>query len=226
MRFSFWSIKVRPIYRRALIALVVVLSIGLLVALFSYYRFGSNPRLAYGLFENCEAAVLKLVKNPDDVVLLRARIFPEGLETLPVADTTALEVRTRYKTIVERGQGRFIYPAIKLAFRATNDKGAPQNEEVTCQYGGVKYKDGTVLSMRLMYVDLGPASVKNPFVYREDGYQSWVSQGIEEWVELDDMTPTAHWKHFLDRRIKVLEWEGSDGQEVVQAAGEEHETDG
>jgi len=35
-----------------------------------------------------------------------------------------------------------------------------------------------------------------------------VKQGLEEWVELNDMTPTAHWKHFLDRRIKVLEMLG------------------
>ena len=174
----------RPIYRRVLVALAVILSIGLLVALFSYYRFGSNPRLAYGMFENCAAAVFKLVKNPEEVVLLRARIFPEGLETLPVADTTALEILTRYKTIVEQGQGTFLYPAIRLAFKAANDSGAPHNDEVTCQYGGVKHKDGTLLSMRLMYVDLGAGAVKNPFVYKEDGYQGWVSQRLEEWVEL------------------------------------------
>ena len=67
-----------------------------------------------------------------------------------------------------------------------------------------------MLSMRLMYVDLGPISIKNPFVYKEDGFQGWVKQGLEEWVELHDMTPTTHWKHFLDRSIKVLEWEGTD----------------
>ena len=215
----------RPLYKKTLVAVAVILSVGILIAMFSYYRFGSSPRLAYGMYENCELAVLKLVRNPADMKLLRARIFPDGLETLPVADTNALEVRTRYKTIVERGHGTFIYPAIKLAFKASNDTGAPQNEEVTCQYGGVKYKDGTVLSMRLIYVDLGPIAIKNPFVYTEDGFQGWVKQGLEEWVELDDMTPTAHWKHFLDRRIKVLEWEGDDGQDVVQTAGQEHETD-
>ena len=166
----------------------------MLVALFSYYRFGSNTRLAYGMFENCELAVLKLVRNLAHMQVLRARIFPDGLDTLPVADTTALQVRTRYKTIVEQGRGTFVYPAIKLALKASNDTGAPQNEEVTCQYGGVKYKDGTVLSMRLMYVDLGPIVIKNPFVYTKDGFQGWVKQGLEEWVELDDMTPTAHLK--------------------------------
>ena len=67
-----------------------------------------------------------------------------------------------------------------------------------------------MLSMRLMYVDLGPISIKNPLVYKEDGFQGWVKQGIEEWAELHDMTPATHWKHFLDRSIKVLEWEGTD----------------
>ena len=136
--------------------------------------------------------------------------FPGGLETLPVADTELLEASTGYKTLVEREQGKFIYPAVKVAFKASNTEGALQNEEVTCQYGGVQYKDGAVLSMRLMYVDLGPISIKNPLVYKEDGFQGWVKQGIEEWAKQHDMTPTTHWKHFLDRSIKVLEWEGTD----------------
>lgn len=212
----------RPIYKRVLVAVAVILGVLMLAALFSYCRFGTNPRLAYGILEGCEAAVLKLVKAPEDMRLLRVLIFSDGLESLPVADTRLLEAGTRYKTLVEREQGKFIYPAVKFAFKSSNTEGALQNEEVTCQYGGVQYKDGAVLSMRLMYVDLGPISIKNPFVYQEDGYQGWVKQGIEEWVELNDMTPTAHWKHFLDRSIKVLEWEGSDGQEVVQTDGGEH----
>lgn len=216
----------RPNHKRVLVAVAAILGVVMLVALFSYYRFGTNPRLAYGILENCEAAVLKLVKTPQDVKLLRAVIFPDGLEVLPVAQTNLLEAGTRYKTLVERELGKFIYPAVKFAFKSSNTEGALQSEEVTCQYGGVQYKDGAVLSMRLMYVDLGPVSIKNPFVYKDDGFQGWVKQGLEEWVELDDMTPKAHWRHFLDRRIKVLEWEGSDGQEVVQTAGGEHETDG
>ena len=204
----FWSLTLRPIYKRVLIAVAAILSVVILVPLFSYCRFGADPHLAYGILENCEAALLKLVKSPEDMRLLRVLIFPDGLETLPIADTKLLEAGTRYKTLVEREHGKFIYPAVKFAFRATNTTGAPQNEEVTCQYGGVQYKDGAVLSMRLMYVDLGPISIKNPFVYREDGFQGWVKQGLEEWVELNDMTPTAHWKHFLDRRIKVLEMLG------------------
>ena len=185
-------------------------SVVILVPLYSYCRFGADPRLAYGILENCETAVLKLVKSAADMRLLRVLIFPGGLETLPVADTELLEASAGYKTLVEREQGKFIYPAVKVAFKASNTEGALQNEEVTCQYGGVQYKDGAVLSMRLMYVDLGPISIKNPLVYKEDGFQGWVKQGIEEWVELHDMTPTTHWKHFLDRSIKVLEWEGTD----------------
>mgnify|MGYP001634425131 FL=1 len=198
----------RPIYKKMLVTVAAILGVLILVASFSYCRFGKDPRLAYGILENCEAALLKLVKSPEDMRLLRVLIFPDGLETLPIADTKLLEAGTRYKTLVEREHGKFIYPAVKFAFRATNTTGAPQNEEVTCQYGGVQYKDGAVLSMRLMYVDLGPISIKNPFVYKEDGFQGWVKQGLEEWVELNDMTPTAHWKHFLDRRIKVLEMLG------------------
>ncbi|MCK6254977.1 hypothetical protein [Pseudomonas fragi] len=56
----------------------------------------------------------------------------------------------------------------------------------------------------------GRSQSKNPLVYKEDGFQGWVKQGIEEWAELHDMTPATHWKHFLDRSIKVLEWEGTD----------------
>ena len=147
--------------------MAAILSVVILVPLFSYCRFGADPHLAYGILENCETAVLKLVKSAADMRLLRVLIFPGGLETLPVADTELLEASTRYK-------------------------------------------DGAVLSLRLMYVDLGPISIKNPLVYKEDGFQGWVKQGIEEWVELHDMTPTTHWKHFLDRSIKVLEWEGTD----------------
>ena len=198
----------RPIYKRVLVTVVAILGVLILAASFSYCRFGTDPRLAYGILENCETAVMKLVKSPEDMRLLRVLIFPGGLETLPVADTKLLEASTRYKTLVEREQGKFIYPAVKFAFKASNTEGALQNEEVTCQYGGVQYKDGAVLSMRLMYVDLGPISIKNPFVYKEDGFQGWVKQGIEEWVELNDMTPTEHWKHFFDRRIKVLEMLG------------------
>lgn len=198
----------RPIYKRVLVTVAAILGVLILIASFGYYRFGTNPRLAYGILESCEAAVLKLVNSPQDMRLLRVLIFTEGLETLPVADTKLLEASTRYKTLVEREQAKFIYPAVKFAFKSSNTEGELQNEELTCQYGGVQYKDGSVLSMRLMYVDLGPISIKNPFVYKEDGFQGWVKQGIEGWVELHDMTLTAHWKHFLDRRIKVLEWEG------------------
>ena len=204
----------RPIYIKTLSACVVVAGLGLLVALFSYYRFGSNPRLAFGVLENCEAAVLNLVRAPLDMRLLSARIFPEGFDTLPKTDTNAFEVKSRYKTLVQRGMATFVYPAVKLVFKAGNHVGAPPIEDVTCQYAGVRYMDGTSLNMRLMYVDLGPISIKNPFVYA-DGFDGWVRQGLEEWVELDDMTPTAHWKHFLDRRIKVLEWDDSAGKEVA-----------
>ena len=204
----------RPIYIKTLSACVVVAGFGLLVALFSYYRFGSNPRLAFGVLENCEAAVLSLVRAPLDMRLLSARIFPEGFDTLPKTDTDAFEVKSRYKTLVQRGMATFVYPAVKLAFRAGNNVGAPPIEDVTCQYAGVRYMDGTPLNMRLMYVDLGPISIKNPFVYA-DGFDGWLRQGLEEWVELDHMTPTAHWKHFLDQRIKVLEWDDSAGKEVA-----------
>ena len=206
--------NVRPIYIKTLSACVVVAGLGLLVALFSYYRFGSNPRLAFGVLENCEAAVLSLVRAPLDMRLLSARIFPEGFDTLPKTDTDAFEVKSRYKTLVQRGMATFVYPAVKLAFKVGNNVGAPPIEDVTCQYAGVRYMDGTPLNMRLMYVDLGPISIKNPFVYA-DGFDGWLRQGLEEWVELDDMTPTAHWKHFLDQRIKVLEWDDSAGKEVA-----------
>ncbi|AOZ14914.1 hypothetical protein AA042_21415 [Pseudomonas lundensis] len=94
--------NVRPIYIKTLSACVVVAGLGLLVALFSYYRFGSNPRLAFGVLENCEAAVLNLVRAPLDMRLLSARIFPEGFDTLPKTDTNAFEVKSRYKTLVQR----------------------------------------------------------------------------------------------------------------------------
>lgn len=202
------GIAVRLNLKKSLMALAAIsLMIPLLVGVFSYYRFGSNPRLAYAVLENCEAALLKLVRTPDEMKLLRARIFLEGLADLEPADINGLERSTRFKTVVERGQGKYVYPTVRLAFKGSNSVGAPQKEEVTCQYGGIQFKDGTVLNMRLMYTDLGPMAVKNPFLYKEDGFQGWAKQGLEEWVDLDDISPSRHWKHFLDSQMKVLEWE-------------------
>ena len=198
---------VRPNYKKVLVAVAAILGIVMLIALFSYCRFGTNSRLAFGIMDNCEATVLKLVKTPQDMELLRVQIFPDGLQALPVAYTNPLRAGTRYKILVERELGKFIYPAIKFSFRVPDAMGAPGNEQVTCQYGGVQYKDGRVLSMRLMYVDVGPVSIKNPFLYKEDGFHGWIKQDLEEWVELDEMTPSIHWIHFLDWRAKVLEIE-------------------
>lgn len=98
----------RPIYKKVLVTVAAILGVLILVASFSYCRFGKDPRLAYGILENCEAALLKLVKSPEDMRLLRVLIFPDGLETLPIADTKLLEAGTRYKTLVEREHGKFI----------------------------------------------------------------------------------------------------------------------
>ena len=77
----FWSLTLRPIYKRVLIAVAAILSVVILVPLFSYCRFGADPHLAYGILENCETAVLKLVKSAADMRLLRVLVFPGGLET-------------------------------------------------------------------------------------------------------------------------------------------------
>lgn len=198
----------RPIIRKLLLAVATVLCISLLVIFLGYQRFGSNPRLVFGVLESCEASVLKLVTVPAEMRMRQVSIFPEGLGNLLIDDTAVLESSTRFKTVVERGQGKFIYPAVRYAFTSINNKGVLQKEDVLCQYGGVQHKDGSVLSLRGMYIDLGPISLKNPFLFKRDGFQAWVTQGLYEWVELDDFTPTSHWQHFLDRRIKVYEWEG------------------
>ncbi len=71
----------RPIYKKVLVTVAAILGVLILVASFSYCRFGKDPRLAYGILENCEKAVLKLVKSAADMRLLRVLIFPGGLET-------------------------------------------------------------------------------------------------------------------------------------------------
>ena len=154
------GIAVRLNLKKSLMALAAIsLMIPLLVGVFSYYRFGSNPRLAYAVLENCEAALLKLVRTPDEMKLLRARIFLEGLADLEPADINGLERSTRFKTVVERGQGKYVYPTVRLAFKGSNSVGAPQKEEVTCQYGD---RDDLVLHLRFAGYRLADRRVPDP----------------------------------------------------------------
>ncbi|WP_017526711.1 hypothetical protein [Pseudomonas fluorescens] len=68
----------RPIITRSFICMGLLLSLATVVFGVGVYRFGSDPRLAFVLLENCEAAVLRLVKTPSAMTLLNARIYTGG----------------------------------------------------------------------------------------------------------------------------------------------------
>lgn len=83
-----------------------------------------------------------------------------------------------------------------------------QVDTVLCRYGGVEYKNGALLSLRLMTLDLGAGILRNPFVYNNAKFAEWAKLGIIDVVSIDEFTLTEHWRHFFDRKIKVVDLDG------------------
>lgn len=194
----------RPIIKRSLISLVLVLFIAILIVALGFYRFGNTPRLTYVLLENCEAAVLRLVKTPSAMTLLNARIYKGGNLSISDDDQRAFKSSTAYAEVVARGDGRFFYPAVNLEIESLNSFGVKQVDTVLCRYGGVEYKNGALLSLRLMTLDLGAGVLRNPFVYNNAKFAEWAKLGIIDVVSVDEFAWTEHWRHFFDRKIKVV----------------------
>ncbi|WDU60945.1 hypothetical protein LRS56_19070 [Pseudomonas poae] len=198
----------RPIITRSFICMGLLLSLATVVFGVGVYRFGSDPRLAFVLLENCEAAVLRLVKTPSAMTLLNARIYKGGNLSISDDDQRAFKSSTAYAEVVARGDGRFFYPAVNLEIEALNSFGVKQVDTVLCRYGGVEYKNGALLSLRLMTLDLGSGVLRNPFVYNNAKFAEWAKLGIIDVVSIDEFTLTEHWRHFFDRKIKMVDLDG------------------
>lgn len=97
----------RPIITRSFICMGLLLSLATVVFGVGVYRLGSDPRLAFVLLENCEAAVLRLVKTPSAMTLLNARIYTGGNLSISDDDQRAFKSSTAYAEVVARGDGRF-----------------------------------------------------------------------------------------------------------------------
>lgn len=198
----------RPIIKRSLISLVLVLFIAIFIVALGFYRFGNTPRLTFVLLENCEAAVVRLVKTPSAMTLLNARIYTGGNLSISDDDQRAFKSSTAYAEVVARGDGRFFYPAVNLEIESLNSFGVKQVDTVLCRYGGVEYKNGALLSLRLMTLDLGSGVLRNPFVYNNAKFAEWAKLGIIDVVSIDEFTLTEHWRHFFDRKIKMVDLDG------------------
>jgi hypothetical protein len=196
---------VRPIIRGSLISLVLVLFLAVFIVALAFYRFGNDPRLAFVLLENCEAAVLRLVKTPSGMALLNARIYKGGNLSISEDDQRAFKSSTAYAEVVARGDGRFFYPAVNLEIEALNSFGVRQVDTVLCRYGGVEYKNGALLSLRLMTLDLGAGILRNPFVYNNAKFAEWAKLGIIDVPNVDDFAWIEHWQHVLELKIKVVD---------------------
>ncbi|MGF6096938.1 hypothetical protein [Pseudomonas sp. 18175] len=198
----------RSISRRFLLSFGGLLLLGVFIVAVGFYRFGNDPRLAFVLLENCEAAVLRLVKTPSAMTLLNARIYKGGNLSISEDDQRAFKSSTAYAEVVARGDGRFFYPAVNLEIEALNSFGVKQVDTVLCRYGGVEYKNGALLSLRLMTLDLGSGILRNPFVYNNAKFAEWAKLGIIDVASVDEFTWTEHWRHFFDLKIKVVDLDG------------------
>lgn len=93
----------RPVIKRSLISLVLALFIFIFIVALGFYRFGNTHAAPYVLLENCEAAVLRLVKTPSAMTLLNTRIYKGGSLSISDDDHRAFKSSTAYAEVVARG---------------------------------------------------------------------------------------------------------------------------